>query len=359
MPNAKLLTRRAALCLSALLLLSGCRWNTAPGPDTAAKTSGSSALPPGENRIRIGYQKATALDVLRLQGSLDQRLKEQGVTIEWLGFPAGPQTLEAMNGGSVDLSSMGDSPPIFAQAAGIPLVYVANQPPGDGASRAILVAKDSPIRSVKDLKGKQIAVQKASGTHNFLIQTLEKAGIPYDSVTMRYLAPADGRAAFESGKVDAWAIWDPFLAAVEEGGARVLVDGNGIVTSGDFYLASRAFAVGHPDWIKATLEEVDKTAKWIDANPRKAAELLAPSLAVSVDKLEVIQARAHRGATFVGYRPMDDTVAETQQKVADVFLRVKLLPKRVNIREAMLTPEQYVALMPAPSKLKDKVSVAK
>ena len=256
-----------------------------------------------------------------------------------------------MNGGSVDLSSMGDTPPIFAQAAGIPLVYIANQPPGDGSSRALLVPQDSPIQSVKDLKGKQIAVQKASGTHNFLIQALEKASVPYGSVTLKYLAPADGRAAFESGAVDAWAIWDPFLAAAEEGNkARVLVDGNGVITSGDFYLSSRAFAVAHPDWIKATLEEVDKTAKWIDANPRKAAELLAPSLAVGVDKLELIESRAHRGASYVGFRPMDNSVVATQQKVSDVFLRVGLLPKPVDIKQALLTPQQYAALTPAPSR---------
>ena len=224
MKPPKLLSRRAAVLLP-LLLLAGCR---SPVHESASSTTTPVAPAASGGTIRIGYQKATALDVLRLSGNLDRRLEKQGLTVQWLSFPAGPQTLEAMNGKSVDLASMGDAPPIFGQAAGIPLVYVANQPPGEGGARAILVAKNSPIRSVKDLRGKRIAVQKASGTHNFLIQALQKAGVGYNEVTWEFLAPADGRVAFESGRVEAWGVWDPFLAAAEQTGqARVLVDGSG------------------------------------------------------------------------------------------------------------------------------------
>ena len=347
MLEASIPSRITTLLLLFFVAIGGCtgpKSGTAPGDGKLTRAS-----KPERATIRIGYQKATALDVLRLSGDLDRRLASRNVRADWTNFAAGPQTLEAMNGGSIDLSSMGDAPPIFGQAAGIPLVYVANEPPGDGSARAILVANGSPIRSVKDLRGKRIAVQKASGTHNFLIQALDKAGVPYDSVTIEFLAPADGRVAFESGRVDAWAIWDPFLAAAEQDGkARVLVNGAGVVTSGDFYLSSREFARAHPDWIKVVLSEVDRTAKWIDTNPRKAAELLAPSLAVSVDKLEAIQKRAHHGAQYVGFRPMTPEIVETQQKVADVFQRTKLLPKHVDIREALLTPDQYAALTPPP-----------
>lgn len=340
--------RKRLLLLLLASFIGGC--NAQQDIANSAGGKSTNLRPKANQTIRIGFQKATAMDVLRLSGDLDRRLATKGVKVEWTNFAAGPQTLEAMNGGSIDLSSMGDAPPIFGQAAGIPLVYVANQPPGDGSARAILVANDSAIRSVKDLRGKRIAVQKASATHNFLIQALDKAGVPYDSVTLDFLAPADGRVAFESGKVDAWAIWDPFLAAAEQDGkARVLINGGGVVTSGDFYLASRSFALTHSDWIKVVLEEVDDTAKWIDANPRKAAELLAPSLAVSVDKLEAIQKRAHHGAQYLGFRPMTPEIVATQQKVADVFLRINLLPKRIEIQDALLTPEQYAALTPSPT----------
>jgi sulfonate transport system substrate-binding protein len=333
---------------SPLLSAVGCRPTSSGSSSSLTGAAPSPAEKGGGSVLRIGYQKATALDVLRLRGDLNNRLQKEGIRVEWVTFPAGPQILEAMNGGSIDLASMGDAPPIFGQAAGIPFVYVANQPPGSGGARAILVLKQSSIHSVSDLRGKRLAVQKASGTHNFVIQALEKAGVGYNEVQWKFLAPADGRAAFESGSVDAWGVWDPFLAAAEEGGlARVLIDGSGIVTSGDFYLASRAFAKEHPDEIKAVLEEVDTTAKWIDAHPRKAAEVLAAALAVDANKLEVVQARAHRGAKHIGLRPIDDSIIATQQKVADVFLRAKLLPTKVDVREALLTPEQYTALTPS------------
>ena len=177
-----------------VVLVSGCGKQRLPSAGSGAANAAPNSRT--ANVIRIGYQKAGALDVLRLRGDLEKKLAPQGVTVEWINFAAGPQTLEALAVGSVDLSSMGDAPLIFAQAANIPLVYVANTPPGDGASRAILVPHNSTIHSVSDLKGKRIGIQKGSGTHNFLVQALDKAGVPYSSIQPAYLTPADGRVAF-------------------------------------------------------------------------------------------------------------------------------------------------------------------
>lgn len=309
----------------------------------------ASAVPASESRgtIRIGYQKSGAMDVLRLKGDLEKKLAPLGVKVEWINFAAGPQTLEALAVGSVDFSSMGDAPLIFAQAANIPLVYVANTPPGDGASRAILVAPDSKIRSVSDLKGKRIGIQKGTGTHNFLVQALDRAGVRYDSIQPQYLAPADGRVAFESGTIDAWAIWDPYLAAAEQDmKARVIVDGSGIVSAGGFYVSTRPFAINHPDWIRVTLAEIEKASIWSRDNPHDAAVLLAPTMGVSVDKLEAIQKRTRKGKQYIGYRPIDDEVMRVQQEVAANFERIGLLPKKVDVKTGLLTKEQYAALLP-------------
>lgn len=184
--------------------------------------------------------------------------------------------LEAMGAGSIDLGSTGDAPVAFALAAGQPIVYVANTPPGDetGDSRAILVPKNSPLHSVAELRGKRIAVQKGSGTHNFLVQALEKAGIPYKAVEPVYLAPPDARPAFESGRVDAWAIWDPYLAIAQHATeAHTLINGKGIVTAGGFYLSSRRFAQRHPDWLKIALAAIDETGRWSAQNPRQSAQI--------------------------------------------------------------------------------------
>jgi sulfonate transport system substrate-binding protein len=342
-----LLLGGAGLSLGALTLAaSGCR----PGPGSLASSNASTNTRSRGTlaHLRIGYQKGGALNVLRLRGDLDRRLAREGVTVEWLNFPAGPQLLEALGVGSVDLGATGDAPAIFAQAAGIPIAYVANTPPGDGDSRAILVPKDSPIKSVAQLRGKRVAVQKGSGTHNFLVQALDRAGIPYESVQVRYLAPAEARAAFDAGSVDAWAIWDPFLAVAQKTtGARALVNGAGIVSAGGFYLSSREYARTHPDLLRAALEEVDRAGVWASKHPREAAELLSPSIGVDVATLELNWRRAAKGDSGVGYRPIDAEVVAAQQKVADIFLRIRLLPKRVDVRAGLLTPAEYAAITPA------------
>ena len=177
--------------------------------------------------LRIGYQKGSISLVLAKQ----HRLLEQrfaNTQVEWIEFPAGPQMLEALNIGSLDIGSTGDIPPIFAQAAGADLLYIGAEPPKPKAE-VILVPKGSPVDSVAELKGKRIALQKGSSAHNLLLRSLAKAGLSIRDVQPVYLAPADARAAFERGSVDAWAIWDPFYSAIDlEGKARLLADGEGL-----------------------------------------------------------------------------------------------------------------------------------
>ena len=189
---------------------------------------------------------------------MDKRLAKLGLTIKWVEFPAGPQLLEGLNVGSIDFGTTGEAPPIFAQAAGANLVYVANQPAAPLAE-AIIVPKQSTIKSVAELKGKRVALNKGSNSHYLLVKALEKAGVAYSDIQPVYLPPADARAAFERGSVDAWSIWDPFLAAAEKQiGARTLTNGQGIVANYQFYLASRSYAQHNPGVIKAIVSELQK-----------------------------------------------------------------------------------------------------
>ena len=322
-----------------LTMMAGC------GGQAARSASGAAG-----SVFRIGYQKGGASNILRLRGGLDRQFAAKGIRLEWIDFPAGPQMLEAMGAGSIDLGSTGDAPVAFALAAGQPIVYVANTPPGDetGDSRAILVPKNSPLRSVAELRGKRIAVQKGSGTHNFLVQALEKAGVPYKDTQPVYLAPPDARPAFESGRVDAWAIWDPYLAIAQRATqARTLVNAKGIITAGGFYLSSRQFAQRHPDWLKIALAEIDATGRWSAQNPHEAAQILAPYIKLEPSLLEQVQRRAMPASgRYVGLRPVDESVMDAQQAVADNFTRIGLLPAKVNVRAGLLTPQEYAALTP-------------
>jgi sulfonate transport system substrate-binding protein len=304
---------------------------------------------PQQAVIRIGHQRADPLNLLQLRGDLDRRLQSQGVKVEWLDFPAGPQLLEAMAVGSIDIGSTGELPPIFAQAAGMPVVYIANIPlgPRGGEGQAILVPANSPVRTVADLKGRKVAFQKASGAHNLVLQALQKAGLTQTDIQPAFLAPPDARAAFESGSVDAWAIWDPYLAVAQQQlHARVLVNASDIVTPGSFYLASRQYTQKHPEILRIVLEEVDRVGVWAAAHPKEASELLAERTGVDRATLELLQSRRPLGTRNVGIHPLDATVVSQQQTVADTFFRAGLLPRKIDVRQAMLTPQENAALMP-------------
>ena len=158
-----------------------------------------------ERELRIGIQKYGSLVLLKERGLLEQRLGPKGWKITWTEFPGGPQLLEALNVGAIDLGTTGEAPPIFAQAAGAPLLYVGYEPPAP-AGEAILVPSGSPIADVADLKGKNVALNKGSNVHYLLVKALEKAGLKYEDVQTVFLNPSDARAAFERGSVDAWVI---------------------------------------------------------------------------------------------------------------------------------------------------------
>ncbi len=160
-------------------------------------------------QFRIGYQKAAnTLVLLKAHGTLEKRLQPLGVQVTWSEFTAGPQLLEGLNVGSVDFGYVGEVPPIFALAAGANLVYTAYELPTPEAE-GILVTKDSPIREITELKGKKVAFNKGSDVHWLVVSALQKAGLTYSDIQPVYLTPADARAAFLRGAIDAWAVWDP------------------------------------------------------------------------------------------------------------------------------------------------------
>ncbi len=314
------------LCLS--LLLASCTANNSDKP-----TQNQASV------VRFGYQKTLIL--IKRKGVLEKRLQPEKVSVQWIEFPAGPQLLEAMNVGSIDFGATGESPPIFAQAAGASLTYIAGIAPNP-AGEAILVPQNSPIKTVADLKGKKIAFQKGSSAHYFLVQVLEKAGLQYSDIQPVSLPPADARAAFVKGSVDAWSIWDPFYAAAEKNtNARTLIDGTGINKQGGFYLASRKFANEQPQIVKAMLEEIQKIEDWSDKNREAVAETLVAALGIDLESMKKATFRRKFGVV-----PINEKLITEQQKVADTFHKLKLIPKQIDVKAAMLKPEQYAALSP-------------
>jgi sulfonate transport system substrate-binding protein len=321
MPNNKISShsRRRSLALIAGLL-------------AAVAVSAPAAVYAQSNVLRIGYQKAAnSLVLLKADGTLEKRLQAQGVEVKWAEFAAGPQLLEALNVGAVDFGYVGEAPPIFALAAGADFVYSAYEIPTPDAE-GLLVQKDSPIKSVAELKGKKIAFNKGSDVHWLVVALLKKAGLRYADIQPAYLAPADARAAFERGAVDAWAIWDPFQAAAEKQvGARRLATGVGVVNHHQFFLSSRPYAEKNQATLAVLLDEITKEGQWIRGHYKEAAAQLAPIQGLDAD---VIETGLRRYAHI--YRPIDDAVLDDQQRIADAFFDLKLIPKKLHVRDAVL-----------------------
>jgi sulfonate transport system substrate-binding protein len=278
--------------------------------------------------IRIGFQKYGKLVLLKGRGTLEEKLKPLGYTVSWTEFPSGPPLLEALNVGAIDFGVAGEAPPIFAQAAGAPLVYLANDPPAP-RGEAILVPKESPLKSVADLRGKKVVLNKGSNVHYLLVRALEQAGLKYSDIQPVFLAPADALAAFTHGAVDAWVIWDPYEAAAEAStGARILADGTGLVTNYQFYFSSKKFLAENAPAADVVLEALNETDEWAKSNIHSVAEQLSPSIGLPASVLEVSLERESYGTV-----PINNEVIASQQRVADIFFALGLIPKAVNVSD--------------------------
>lgn len=302
---------------AAAMLLGGCAKQEADTPEKLT--------------LNIGFQKYGLLPILKQRGTLESALKNQDIEVKWIEFPAGPQLLEGLNVGSVAFGEVGEAPPIFAQAAKTDLVYVAHQPAVPKAE-ALIVPASSKIQSVQDLKGKRVALNKGSNVHYLLLKLLEANRMSLSDIQAVYLPPADARAAFEKGAVDAWVIWDPFLSAAEHQlPVRTIANGENLVQNYQFYLADRKFAQAHPQVIQAVVNELNLTTAWVAGHQNEAAQLLKGPTGLSAEILKTSIARLGHQVS-----PISPAVAQEQQQVADAFYAQKLIPKKLNISEALL-----------------------
>lgn len=278
--------------------------------------------------LRIGNQKGF-LSLLKERGTLEQKLAPLGVRVTWTEFNAGPVQLEALNVGAIDFGDVGEAPPIFAQAAGAPLAYVASSPPRPQLE-ALIVPKDSPIQTVADLKGKRLAFNKGSNVHFFLVKLLQKHGLQYSDVQPVFLSPADARAAFERGAVDGWLIWDPFLAAAELNlEARQIANASDVVNNRNYYFSSLDYAKNNADVIAVAIDELNQIDLWARDHRDAAAQELAAIFGLP---LPVVQRYLERGE--FGIVPISPEVLAEQQLIADTFFELKLIPKALNLKEA-------------------------
>jgi aliphatic sulfonates family ABC transporter substrate-binding protein len=277
--------------------------------------------------LRIGTQKGAGLLMAeRQRRGLETLLNPLGIEVRWSEFQFGPPIMEAMRAGAVDLGLVGDTPPIFAQAAKSDLLYVATVPSG---MSAILLPAGSTLRTLADLKGKRIAFARGSSAHNLTVAAIERAGLRFEDVRPIALAPSDAAAAFEKGAIDAWTIWDPYFALYEtRPGVRVLAVSTDIIPQNSFIIGSRAFVAANPDLTAKVIAELSRVSEWAAANRAEVAKLVSEATALPYEAT----LRSVNRAPFK-VLPVSADHVRSQQDEADRFFRLGVIPARIDVAE--------------------------
>lgn len=312
-----------ALLLPLALLLAACSGSSSASTSSAGSGGGTDGK--GSLTLNVGDQKGGSEAVLRAAGELDD-LKYK---IRWSTFTSGPPLLEAVNAKAVDIGAVGNTPPVFAAGANSKISVVAATH-GTAAGEAILVPNDSPLKKPSDLKGKSVAVAQGSSAHYQLIASLKKAGLGFKDVDVKYLQPADALAAFTSGKVDAWSVWDPYTSQVlESKKGHVLTDGDGLVNGLNFQVAApgalrdKKKSAAIDDYLK----RLQRAQAWVYKHPEAWAKVWAKDTGLPYEVALAAVKRSNGTRVPVA---VDKNVITSEQEIADTFTDQKLIPRRID-----------------------------
>jgi sulfonate transport system substrate-binding protein len=304
----------AAVALVSLILAS-----VGAGPAHAGDPAGQAAV------LRMGDQKGGSEALMKAAGVLE----DLPYKIEWRQFPAAAPLLEALNAGAVDGAFAGDAPTTFALAAGVRArVIAANR--ADGGSTAILVAANSPIRDFADLKGKRIATGRGSIGHYLVLAAGRRLGWGANDVTFAFLPPADGKAALDSGSVDAWSSWSIYVAqATLADGSRIVVDGKGLLSGLTFQVASEAAIAGKRAALADYVGRLARARRWAASHIEEYAKAWAAETGVS----EAVAAQAYRMEPMTPVA-IDAGVVADEQRTADLYADAGIIPGRFAVAQS-------------------------
>ncbi|WP_199548081.1 ABC transporter substrate-binding protein [Streptomyces sp. N35] len=301
---------------------------TACGGSPSASTLGDDSDGKGSLTLNVGDQKGGSEAVLRAAGELD----DLDYKIKWSTFTSGPPLLEAINAKAVDIGAVGNTPPVFAAGAGSKITVVAASH-GSPAGEAILVPEDSPLKRPEQLKGKSVAVAQGSSSHFQLVSALKKAGLTLEDIKVSYLQPADALAAFNGGKVDAWAVWDPYTSQVlvsKQG--KVLTDGEGVTNGLGFQVAAPAALDDKKKSaaIEDYLARLRRAQNWVFEHPEEWAKVWAKDTGLPYEAALAAVKRSNGTRVPVA---VDKEAIASEQQIVDTFAELKLIPRKVTFAD--------------------------
>ncbi|USB33165.1 aliphatic sulfonate ABC transporter substrate-binding protein [Paenibacillus sp. YPG26] len=305
------------------LILSAC--NSTGSTSNGASNSSSSKK---EATVNIAINGGlNLLTIAKQKGWFEEEFSKVNAKVQWHEFQSSVPLLEGLVSGRVDFSFIGDGTVVTGKSAKMPFTVISTTGV-QGNQNSVIVKPDSPIKSIADLKGKTIAVAKGSSGHIFLIKALQKNNMAEADVKLVDLQPGEGNPAFQTGKVDAWAIWDPFVTTeVQAKRARIVesVDSLGIVAPA-VMIGRDEFIKNNPDLTSAYLKVYEKTVKWVNANKDEAAAILAKEKKMELELVKTLVNRTEYINT-----PVTGEVQAAMQSTADVLLKSGTIREAVDI----------------------------
>ena len=282
--------------------------------------------------INLGIQQTLSpLWIAKEKGWLEDAFKEEGVTVKWTEFQSGPPQFEGITAGKLDITEVGNTPPLSAQAAGINFKEVALLSAGE-TSNALLLPEGSSITSVKDLVGKKVAVAKGSSAYGLLYSAFEQEGVDPSKVEVIQLQPDEAQPAFENGSVDVWATWEPFVSyQTVNNNATKLVQGKDVNTYASmFTIARTAFTEEHPELLEVYLKVYLEASKWVQDNPEEAVQFFADLKEIDISVVEEVLKNAPYEVQII-----NEKVIDSQQRAADLFIEQKVFTNKIDVTEVV------------------------
>lgn len=298
----------------------------------ASKESASEKEGKQPIEVNIGIQQSIwPILAAKEKGWFEEEFEKVGAKVNWVEFQSGPAYFEAIATDRLDFGRVGNIPVLVGQAADIPFKEIALASSGEKGD-AILIPKDSPIQSVKDLKGKKVAVAKGSSSYGLLYRALEANEINPEDVEIIQLQPDEAQPAFETGSVDAWVIWEPFQSIqVVENGAKVLANGVDVNTSSPgFQIVRTKFAEKHPELVELYLKVTEKATRWQNENLEEAIELYAELKDTDQEVIRQVLENSQPSNT-----PITEQVVEEQQKTTKLLYDLGGIKKTFDASEVV------------------------
>ena len=275
--------------------------------------------------LRVANQKSTIKALLEASGESQNVPYE----IKWSEFPSASPLGEALNAGAVDVGALGDAPYVFALGAGASIKVISIIHAEGRNTTALLVPKDSPIKTAADLKGKKIVTGRGSIGHYLAIKALNDAGLTTQDVQFIFLLPAESRLVLDNGTADAWATWDPYTTVVtSQSNARVLVSGKHLLSNHLYFAATGQAIADKRVQLDDFVARIDRAYAWANTHPEQyaAAQAKITGLPLAVH-IEVAQ------DTHLSPVTIDDTVIHGLQATADTYVKEGLLSKHIDVSQ--------------------------